>query len=133
MATAKAANANISAKLRAICLALPEASETATRHGPSYRVAGKFFALERAHGVDRALWCKVPSGVQQSLVGADCDQRFFIPRYFGVKGWIGVALDGAVNWAEVEALVRRSHVLVARGRLPPTATIRTSDRGAPRN
>ena len=37
----------IGAGLRAICLALPEASEELMRRGPSYRVADKIFALER--------------------------------------------------------------------------------------
>lgn len=37
----------IGARLRAICLALPEATEELMRRGPSYRVADKIFAVER--------------------------------------------------------------------------------------
>ena len=43
--------------------------------------------------------------------------RFFIPPYFGAKGWIGVGLDEAADWREIEAFVRRSYRLVAPKRL----------------
>jgi hypothetical protein len=48
----------IGARLRAICLALPEAYEEALRRGPSYRVQDKIFALERPWNNRIALWCK---------------------------------------------------------------------------
>src|SRR6202012_3390960 len=48
----------IGARLRAICLALPEANEVLMRRGPSYRVADKIFALERPRENGLALWCK---------------------------------------------------------------------------
>ena len=53
----------IGARLRAICLALPEANEELMRRGPSYRVADKIFALERPWNDGLALWCKVPEGL----------------------------------------------------------------------
>jgi predicted DNA-binding protein (MmcQ/YjbR family) len=110
----------VGARLRAICIALAEAQEEPMKRGPSYRVAGKIFALERRHGEGAALWCKVPYGSQQLLVGAD-SQRFFVPPYFGAKGWIGVRLDDATDWREVEAFVRRSYSLIAPKRLAPLA------------
>ena len=39
--------------------------------------------------------------------------RFFRPPYLGGRGWVGVVLAGPVDWAELEALVRRSFSLVA--------------------
>jgi hypothetical protein len=50
------------------------------------------------------------------LVGADPD-RFFVPRYVGHKGWVGVRLDPEPDWAEIAALVRRSYRLIAPKRL----------------
>jgi hypothetical protein len=73
-----AGSKSIAARLRAMCLALPEAVEQAIKRGPSYRVAGKIFALERRRGAGLALWCKVPQGSQQILVGADPER--FSPR-----------------------------------------------------
>ena len=106
----------IGARLRAICLALPEASEELMRRGPSYRVADKIFALERPRNDGLALWCKVPQGSREMLLAAE-PARFFIPPYFGAKGWIGVGLDEAADWREIEAFVRRSYQLVAPKRL----------------
>ena len=79
----------IGARLRAICLALPEANEELMRRGPSYRVADKIFALERPWNDWLALWCKVPEGSREILLEAE-PTRFFIPPYFGAKGWIGM-------------------------------------------
>ena len=95
----------IGARLRAICLALPEANEEVMRRGPSYRVADKIFALERPWNDWLALWCKVPEGSREILLQAE-PTRFFIPPYFGAKGWIGVGLDEKADWREIEAFVR---------------------------
>jgi predicted DNA-binding protein (MmcQ/YjbR family) len=102
--------------LRAICLALPEAAEVAMRRGPTYRVGGKIFAMERVLEGCTTVWCKAPEGSQAVLVGAD-PERFFAPPYVGPKGWVGMRLCDAPDWAEVEALVRRSYRLIAPRRL----------------
>ena len=102
-------------RLRAICLALPEAVEE-TWGDPTFRVRDRIFALVR-HGDGRlSFWCKAPEGSQMVLVGADPD-RFFVPPYVGHKGWVGVQLDPEPDWAEVAALVRRSYRLIAPKRL----------------
>ena len=108
--------AAISARLRAICLSLPEATEELMRRGPSYRVADKIFALERPWNGRFALWWKVPAGSREFMLEAE-PARFFIPSYFGAKGWIGVGLDDTADWREVEAFVRRSYRLIAPKRL----------------
>jgi hypothetical protein len=103
-------------RLRAICLALPEAVEKETWGDPTFRVRDRIFALVR-HGDGRlSFWCKAPEGSQMVLVGADPD-RFFVPPYIGHKGWVGVRLDPEPDWAEVAALVRRSYRLIAPKRL----------------
>ena len=86
------------------------------KRGPSYRVEDKIFALERPRNDGIGLWCKVPQGTREIIVGADA-ARFFIPPYFGAKGWIGVSLDEAADWREIEAFVRRSYRLIAPKRL----------------
>ena len=107
---------NPSARLRALCLALPEASEVVIRRGPTFRVDDKIFALDRVIEGRPSAWFKAPAGAQAVLLGAD-PKRFFSPPYYGVKGWIGLWLDQAPDWAEVEALARRSYRLVAPKRL----------------
>ncbi len=105
-------------RLRAICLALPEAEERETWDSQTFRVRDKIFAMQRP-GAERTgvgLWCKAPKGVQELLIEAD-PERFFRPPYVGPKGWIGVRLTGRVDWGEVDALVRRSWGMTAPNRL----------------
>ena len=103
------------ARLRRICLALPEAEERETWEVPTFRVRGKIFAMAPSRR-GPAVWCKAPPGSQAVLVGADPD-RFFAPPYVGPKGWIGIRLDAAPDWDEVAALLCRSYRLVAPKRL----------------
>lgn len=99
-------------RLREICLALPDAAEKETWGSPTFRIKDKIFAM----GFDAALWCKAPAGVQAILVGA-APERFFVPPYVGRRGWVGFRLDGATDWDEVVALVRRSFRMTAPKRL----------------
>ena len=103
-------------RLRRICLALPEAAEVETWERPTFRVRGRIFALVGSRGDALAVWLKAPPGAQELLVEVD-PRRFFRPPYLGGRGWIGVVLAGPVDWAELEALVRRSFSLVAPKRL----------------
>ncbi|MFT8242848.1 MmcQ/YjbR family DNA-binding protein [Roseomonas sp. BN140053] len=111
---------SITRKLRAICLALPEAAEKETWGRPTFRVRDRIFAMERHDDGRPAAWCKAPPGSQAVLVGADPD-RFFAPPYVGPKGWIGIHLDAQPDWEEVAGLLRRSFRLVAPKRLAALA------------
>lgn len=104
------------AKLRAICLALPEAHEKVFggHTNPTFRVQDKIFVMTNDAG---EMWCKAPPGAQQVLVGSD-PERFFAPPYVGPKGWIGFRLDiRPVDWDLVEALALDSYRMTAPKRL----------------
>jgi hypothetical protein len=103
-------------RLRAICLALPEAVEKEAWGDPTFRVREKIFAMEKRGDGRISVWCKAPAGSQMVLVGAD-PQRFFVPPYVGHKGWIGMRLDDGPDWGEVARVVRRSYRLIAPKRL----------------
>ncbi len=106
-------------RVRAICLALPEATEKVAWGEPTFRVKDKIFAQyeDNHHGSGRIeLWCKAPDGLQAVLVAAE-PERFFVPKYVGHKGWIGIRMEGAVNWAHVAELLRDSYRMTAPGRL----------------
>ena len=103
-------------RLRAICLALPEAVEREAWGDPTFRVRDKIFAMEKRGDGRISVWCKAPPGSQAVLVGAD-PARFFVPPYVGHKGWVGMRLDDAPDWNEVALLVRRSYRLIAPKRL----------------
>ena len=103
-------------QLRAICLALPEATEKEAWGHPTYRVKDKMFAMERADDGRVAVWVKAPPGSQEVLIGA-APERFFRPPYVGHKGWVGMRLDDGPDWDEAALLVSRSYRLIAPKRL----------------
>lgn len=100
---------------------MPESHEVEAWGEPTFRVRNKLFAMyanaDNHHGGGRAaVWCKAGPGNQALMVQAD-PGRFFVPPYVGPSGWIGIWLDGAVDWAELADLVRDSYRLVAPKRL----------------
>ena len=108
-------------RLRKLCLALPEAHEVEAWGEPTFRVRNKLFAMYAAagnhHGDGRpAVWCKAAQANQTLMVPA-APARFFVPPYVGPSGWIGVWLDGEVDWAELAELLRDGYCLVAPKRL----------------
>jgi predicted DNA-binding protein (MmcQ/YjbR family) len=108
-------------RLRKLCLGLPEAHEIEAWGEPTFRVCNKLFAMYAAannhHGGGRpAVWCKAGPGNQALMVQA-APARFFVPPYVGPSGWVGVWLDGAVDWSELADLLRDSYRLVAPKRL----------------
>ncbi|MGH9767921.1 MAG: MmcQ/YjbR family DNA-binding protein [Blastocatellia bacterium] len=102
------------ARIRAICLALPEAAEKEAWGAPTFRVRNKMFAMymNNYHNDGRiALWLKSSHGAQKQLVAAD-PERFFAPPCVGTPGWIGLHLNRNTD-AEVANCVREAYRLVA--------------------
>jgi hypothetical protein len=120
-AAAPAARRRPIERLRAICLALPEAHEVEAWGEPTFRVRNKMFATyasaESHHGGGRpAVWCKATHFTQDQLVRAD-PGRYFAPPYVGPKGWVGVYLDGAPDWGALADLLRDAYRMTAPKRL----------------
>jgi predicted DNA-binding protein (MmcQ/YjbR family) len=108
-------------RLRKICLALPEAHEVEAWGEPTFRVRNKLFAMFASagthHGHGRpAVWCKAGPGNQEIMVRS-APERFFVPPYVGPSGWIGIWLDGEVQWDELADLLFDSYDLVAPRRI----------------
>lgn len=104
------------ARVRQICLALPEVTERLSHGSPTFFVRDKktFVSyLDNHHGDGRlALWCAAPAGAQGMLVEEEPD-RFFVPPYVGGRGWIGVRLDRDVDWAEIAGIAEDAYRMVA--------------------
>src|SRR6185503_8194190 len=104
-------------RLRRACLALPEAHEVEAWGTPTFRVRNKLFAMysgiSNHKGGDRpSVWCKAAPGNQEVMVQV-APGRFFAPPYVGPSGWVGIWLDRGVDWAEVQAILRDAHGMVA--------------------
>jgi predicted DNA-binding protein (MmcQ/YjbR family) len=106
-----------SRRLRAFCLSLPDAQEVVLRRGPTYRVSGKVFALDRVVAGRPSAWFKPSRSVKAILLDRSDPGAFFSPPYYGPKGWVAAWLDGEVDWGHLEGLLRKSYELVG-GRGP---------------
>lgn len=117
---------DVLARVREICLALPEAVEKpfGGHSAPSFRVRDKLFLITSEDG--RSMMFKAGPGVQEALVASDPD-RFFVPAYVGHKGWVGAWLTADQDWDEIAELIEDSYRLIAPKRL--AARIRRSASG----
>ena len=57
-----------------------------------------------------------PPGAQEALVAAEPD-TFFRPPYVGHRGWLGIRLDGDIDWDEVAELLTDAYLVVAPAKL----------------
>jgi hypothetical protein len=117
--TASAADAAY-ARVRAIALGFPAAEEKLSHGAPSFHVRGKMFLtfVDDHHGDGRlAVWCKSEHDEQRRRVAED-PGRFFVPPYVGVKGWLGVRVEGPnVDWIELAILVEEGWRSIAPPRI----------------
>ncbi|MBA3917387.1 MAG: phosphoribosylglycinamide formyltransferase [Gemmatimonas sp.] len=108
-------------RVRALCLALPDAHEVEAWGEPTFRVRNKLFAMYASpgnhHGRGRpAVWIKARAENQRLLMELD-PARYFSPPYVGPSGWVGMWLDKRPRWREVEELLRDGYRQVAPKRL----------------
>jgi hypothetical protein len=109
------------AKLRKVCLALPEAHEVEAWGEPTFRVRNKLFAMyanaDNHHGNGRhAVWIKAQKADQLQLIKA-APECYFVPPYVGKGGWIGVWLDSQTNWDAVREFLEDGYRMTAPARL----------------
>ena len=104
------------ARVRKICLSLPETRERASHGAPSFFIRDKVCFvnyMDDHHDDGRlALWCACPPGMREGLVKAE-PEHYFVPPYVGVRGWIGVRLDRGIDWDDVERVIREAYLGVA--------------------
>ena len=104
------------ARVRGICLDLPEVTERLSHGSPTWFVRGKktfVMFLDDHHGDGRlAIWCAAPPGIQEQLVEQE-PVRFFRPPYVGHRGWLGVNLDVDPDWGEMAEICADAYRQVA--------------------
>jgi hypothetical protein len=106
-------------RVRGICMVFAGAEEKLSHGAPSF-LAGKMFVtfVDDHHGDGRlAVWVKATPERQRELVASDAE-RFFVPPYVGVKGWVGVKLDHPrTDWIELAMIVEEGWRSIATPRL----------------
>lgn len=108
-------------RFRAICLALPEATEIETWGHPTFRVKDKIFASAGAEGGAWSFGMKTTHEMQAGLV--ESDPRFTAAAYVGKHGWVSMRVDEDIDWNQVKALVVESYRMIA----PKTLAARVQD------
>lgn len=104
-------------RLRALCLALPEAIETTTFDHPTFQAGPKrTFAVLDDHERGGALCIvfKADLAVQASLVRA---APFFLCKFGAKHGWTSLAVGDSIDWDQVRELISASYRLVALKRM----------------
>ncbi|HLN32792.1 MAG TPA: MmcQ/YjbR family DNA-binding protein [Gemmataceae bacterium] len=100
-------------RVRAICLALPEACEVEAWGHPTFRAGKKMFAgfgHESGGSNSLALGMKMGFERQDELLE---DDRFFPTPYAAHQGWVSLRIDGKTDWAQVRELLVEAYREVA--------------------
>jgi hypothetical protein len=108
--------------IRAICMSLPGVTERLSHGAPAFFAGRQFLTLWLDGHHDHRfphMWCAAPTGVQDELVTTEPD-RFFRPPYVGGRGWIGVRLDGDIDWEEIMVVCEEAFRTVAPKKLRET-------------
>ena len=96
------------ARLRKICLALPEATECLTFGHPTFRVRKKSFCFYGDEG-ESSITVKVGVEIQPVFLK---DPRFHKTHYIGKHGWVTLR-PGRPDWEEITELVHSSYRLAS--------------------
>jgi predicted DNA-binding protein (MmcQ/YjbR family) len=102
------------AKVRAICLSLPEAEETSSWGHPNFRAGRKTFAALEVYEGALCLCFKTSLEEQEMLLN---DARYFASPYAGHQGWVSMKTDGRLSWRAIEHHLLGSYRLVALPRM----------------
>ena len=115
------------ARLRELCLALPETTETLSWGHPNFK-AGKrtFCVLEVYRGV-LSLCLRPDAATYRKLAR---DPRFYVTPYVGPQGWLSLEVEGALDWDEVRELVLQSYRSVALKRMLAALAQQAGEAGA---
>jgi predicted DNA-binding protein (MmcQ/YjbR family) len=119
---AKRAAATID-RLRQLCLAYPETSETASWGHPNFKAGKKtFVAFEQVKGRPSIAFRLEPQDAERLLTR----RQFFVTPY-GRGQWVSLWADGTLDWKAVADLVDRGYRLVAQKRM--VAALDATQRG----
>ncbi|WP_157545512.1 MmcQ/YjbR family DNA-binding protein [Hamadaea tsunoensis] len=101
----------------AICSRFPEVNQRLSHGSPGWFVRDKknFVMLWDGGHHDHDfphLWVASSLEEQAALIASN-PAVFFRPPYVGHRGWVGVRLDGKVDWAEIGELCEEAYRMVA--------------------
>lgn len=111
-------------RVRRICTALPQTTEKLSHGEPTFFAGKKVYAMfSNNHHNDGhiAVLIPVPPGLQATLIKTEPD-KFYMPKYVGVRGWVGVELD-AVSDGELGLHLCEAWRLIAPRKIQSAASM----------
>jgi predicted DNA-binding protein (MmcQ/YjbR family) len=100
-------------RLRTLCLAYPEASESPSWGHPNFKAGKKVFvAFEQIKGRPSIAFRLDPQEVERLLL-----RRQFFETPYGRGQWVSLWADDRLDWKAVTDLVERSYRVVALKRM----------------
>jgi predicted DNA-binding protein (MmcQ/YjbR family) len=105
---------SVLARLRKVCLRLPEVRETVKWGHPTFEAGKKIFAVLDRYDGRPCIAFRAPLEKVDELLA---DERFTEAPYTARFGWVCLNVEGSIDWAEVERLVHGSYRLVALKRM----------------
>lgn len=100
------------ARVRGLCLRLPESVEVEAWGRPTFRAGKKIFAIVGS-SMDRPNTVVFKPDPEEARALRE-DERFFSPPYWGPSGWLAVDLDTSdADWTELAELIETSYRQVA--------------------
>jgi len=105
---------SVLARLRKVCLPLPEVRETVKWGHPTFEAGKKIFAVLDRYDGRPCIAFRAPLETLDELLA---DERFTEAPYAARFGWVCLNFEGSIDWAEVERLVQGSYRLVALKRM----------------
>jgi predicted DNA-binding protein (MmcQ/YjbR family) len=98
------------ARMRKICLSLPDTKETPTWGQPHFRVGEKIFAGLGDEKGRLAIAFKLDRDHADMMVRRP---GFWRAPYVGHKGWVSMDAEAVADWEEVRFLIHESYRLIA--------------------
>jgi hypothetical protein len=103
------------ARVRRICMALPETLEKISHGEPTFFAGGKrvfaMFSNNHHHDGHIAVWVPAAPGLQEALIH-DAPETYYRPPYVGCSGWVGIELHRIAD-DQLEAHIHAAWKLVA--------------------
>ena len=102
-------------RLRKLLARFPETHERLSHGSPTWWGGRKTFVryVKNSYTDGRATaWIKSTHEAQEAMVAHD-PALFFVPPYAGPSGWVGVYLDGKLDWELLAGLLEEGYRMVA--------------------
>ena len=98
------------ARLRKVCLALPDAHVVEAWEHPTFRIRNKIFCVWGGYAEDPNITLKVGKPALGIFLE---DKRFWKASHIGNQGWISMSAKGDLDWEELTELVKGSYALIS--------------------